>query len=415
MVRCDLFKHAYSMAYVTLLSLIPSLAAILGLISLFKPLLGENSAFILNIRSLILEHLATGTGEQAISLLENLLNNLDIAKIGITGFGGMLLSLILLLKQVETALNRIFYVNTARHVITRFIYFWTFLTLGSLLISLGFGFFSGINLEFITGINSNIGKLPPYLSSLFTFFGLFIFFTLMFKVVPNCYISINHAAIGAATAAILLVIAIRFYGYFTHTFTQYKLIYGALAALPVFLLWIYILWVITLFGAVVSWRASKGMEFNSNLEDKNNEMSSELKLRNHQIQSSVPLIALLAIHSHFEKGKGGIFGHELALQLDLPSNWVADGIQFLVTTGYVVENQSSPDIQGFWEKRFFPTAPPSSINIGNLKKHFNEQFSNWLANWCHDSELNISHCLKELTQDKYDDFQISEFLCKNES
>ena len=109
--RCDVFHHAYSMAYVSLLSLIPSLSAIFAVLSLFSPLLESDSQFIGDVRRFLLEHLASGSGAQVVSQIEGFLQNLDVRKIGLTGFAGTLVTLILLLKQIEMALNRIFQVK----------------------------------------------------------------------------------------------------------------------------------------------------------------------------------------------------------------------------------------------------------------------------------------------------------------
>ena len=81
--------------------------------SLFSPLFDQNSNLILDARRFILQHLASASGEQAIEYIEIFIANLDFKKIGISGFAGTIVTLILLLKHIEVALNKIFQVNDA--------------------------------------------------------------------------------------------------------------------------------------------------------------------------------------------------------------------------------------------------------------------------------------------------------------
>jgi membrane protein len=70
--------------------------------------------------------------------------------------------------------------------------------------------------------------------------------------VPNHPVRLRHALVGGLFAMVLFEIAKRGFGYFVVTFSSYRLLYGALAALPIFLIWIYLSWVVTLLGAVLT-------------------------------------------------------------------------------------------------------------------------------------------------------------------
>jgi len=71
-------------------------------------------------------------------------------------------------------------------------------------------------------------------------------------VLPNVAVRWRHAAIGALFATVLIEIARRLFAAAMKSFTSYQVIYGAIAALPIFLVWIYISWVIVLLGAIVA-------------------------------------------------------------------------------------------------------------------------------------------------------------------
>jgi len=75
---------------------------------------------------------------------------------------------------------------------------------------------------------------------------------LLYTAVPNVRVVWRDALIGSLFAAILLEIAKRLFAASMKYFTSYQILYGAIAALPVFLLWVYISWVIILLGAIVT-------------------------------------------------------------------------------------------------------------------------------------------------------------------
>jgi membrane protein len=86
-------------------------------------------------------------------------------------------------------------------------------------------------------------------------------FMLLYTVVPNCPVRLRHAVIGAVVATLLFEISKRTFGAFVVSVPTYRVIYGAVAALPVFLIWIYVSWLVTLLGAQItaclpSWRTA---------------------------------------------------------------------------------------------------------------------------------------------------------------
>lgn len=392
MVRGDLFKYAYAMAYVTLFSLVPSLAVIFSLTSLFLPFVkgdgGQN--VITAAREFILEHLAAGSGETVINYLESFLANIDMKKIGLTGFAGMVFTLILLLKQIESALNRVFMVNEERHMLVRFIYFWTILTLGTFVASLGFGIVSDFDLSTFIPFLTKKSQLPSVsnsiLASVFGPVAVFSSFTFLYKVVPNCRVKLRAAAIGALVATALLLIGTRFYTGYTARFTNYTAVYGALAAVPIFLFWIYVLWLITLFGSVVTWRAQEG--FTKRLDDGYVGAQKPVeRLRSHQLQNLVPFILLVAVLDRFHNGDGaGVTGKDLAIKLNLPEPWVAEGLEVLLELGHVYRKQTATASESptIFEESLFPTRPAERIALRHFESEVTAGATLWLEQWRYD-------------------------------
>ena len=147
LIRTDVLKQASVMAYVTLVSLVPSLVAVFAVIALFSPMLGDDSTLVDQLRGFVLSNLTPSSAETVVGYLERMLSRLDVASLGWSAFASVMVSLILLLRQIEEALNQIFLVRASRNPFTRFMYFWTFLSLGALVLGFSVGAASGFDLQ----------------------------------------------------------------------------------------------------------------------------------------------------------------------------------------------------------------------------------------------------------------------------
>ncbi|RYZ76737.1 MAG: YihY family inner membrane protein, partial [Proteobacteria bacterium] len=291
--RVDIFTDAYAMAYVTLFSLIPSLAAIFALVSLFTPLFGENSTLLKTAEGFILKNLATGSGEQAIHYLQGFLTNTDFKKIRATGLVSTLVTLTLLLQQIEVSLNKIFEVKEKRTMVQRFLYFWTVLTLGTFSLAISVGTVS----SFAWGSRAfELSYSQKILRDIVYWAGMVLLFLSIYKFGPNRLIRVKYALIGAITSTVLLTQATRFFSLYVTNFTRYQAIYGALAALPIFLLWIYVVWLITLFGALVTKRAMDGLP---NSAFKTSFLNDDIKKDYFEVV--LPFIVLVKTYEAFER------------------------------------------------------------------------------------------------------------------
>lgn len=164
------------------------------------------------------------------------------------GVGFLMITALLMLLTIEKAFNTIWRVGQPRRGIASFLLYWAMLSLGPLLLGAAFATSTYItSLSLLSGPDALVGAwivlhTMPLLLSMAAF-------TLIYAAVPNTRVPILHALIGGVFTAALLEVARRGFGLYVTLFPSYELIYGAFAAVPLFLLWIYLSWIIVLFGA----------------------------------------------------------------------------------------------------------------------------------------------------------------------
>jgi len=398
--RIGMLKQAEAMAYTTLFSLVPSLAVVFTLVSLFIPFMGEQSALLSKVHSFILENLAAGSGEQAVKYLSNFIANLDIKKIGITSFAALIATFVLLLRQIEMALNRIWNVTEVRNMFIRFIYFWTFLTLGVFAAAIVIGAASSMHLDSLyafLGIKEEVeattSLFGDFFRSIATWAGIFCFFFLLFKVVPNTTVTARQAAFGALVASLMFHQGGRLYAYYISGFSKYASVYGALAAVPVFLMWLYLSWVIILFGALVSWRVAQGLPRQESEESFTTAETPLERLRNAHLQGILPLIVLLTVYHKFREGTGtGLTTMELAHKMKLPLSWIQDALDVLGKRNLIVTTISQES------SAFFPAFPDQKLSLDVAYSELTRGAQEWMAGWKNDLPLDVQAKLRAIAK-----------------
>lgn len=156
-----------------------------------------------------------------------------------------------MIAMIDRTFNQIWRVRSKRPAMQRVLVYWAIVTLGPLLIGVSISATSYL----FTATNGVVRDT--------TFFGAFFFtavsiavttgaFALLYVMVPNRQVDWRDAAAGGLLAAIAFEITKRLFAIFVAKFPTYTVVYGALAAVPIFLVWIYLGWLITLTGAVLA-------------------------------------------------------------------------------------------------------------------------------------------------------------------
>ena len=248
-------RQAAGLGYISLLSIVPLLAIALGLLSAFPAF----ESIRVELQSMIFTNFLPGTSSEITEQLTFFVDNASKA----TGPGtiGFAITAVLLLNNINDALNTIWRVPEPRPIALRLLVYWALLTLGPLLLgsSISLSSYAFAMVEW-SGIESYAGalvELSRVISVVLSTFG----FALLYFVVPNRGVRVRHALLGGFVAALLFEVLKSGFGIYLRSFGSYQVIYGALSAVPVFLLWMYLFWAVVLLGAVTAaalpeWRAA---------------------------------------------------------------------------------------------------------------------------------------------------------------
>lgn len=184
----------------------------------------------------------------------------------------LIVTAIFMFGTVDRTFNRLWRVPETRPFLQRMVVYWSVMTIGPLLLGASLTAAS----EFLPLLGGGSRKASPLLGvlSLLLSLGLStLAFALLYQTVPNRQVDWREAVIGGLVAAIAFEITRRLFAFTINLGGGYRAIYGALAAIPIFLIWVYLFWLITLLGAVVAaalpvvrherwWhRAAPGSEF----------------------------------------------------------------------------------------------------------------------------------------------------------
>ena len=233
------------LSYVTLLSMVPLLAVIFSLFSIFpffEKLKEEVEEFV--FRNFVPE-LGDVVQEQILSFVDNATR--------MTPFGLIVLLVValLLLSSIDHTLNQIWRVGKNRGIILSYSIYIVVLISSPVL--LGTGLAANSYLVSLGGIEegSELSAIKLILSSMH-FLGSFLFFLLLYIVVPHTKVHFWSAVFGALIATLLFELSKSVFAlYFIH-FPVYQAIYGALAVIPLLFVWVFISLVVVLVGAQIS-------------------------------------------------------------------------------------------------------------------------------------------------------------------
>jgi len=350
-----LIRSASALSFDLLLAIIPIFFLGFALLNSFGAFEGGGAS--------ILRYLHTNYFPIKTENLDTLLSYLNKQNYSTMGSVGIITLIIFstsLFLKIENVFNQLWSVTNKRHISKRFTNFFTFLMLAPILFSMSLHFSSKFKtiLDDLSAV-STVSVIFNYIVSGFFIFAMF--FTLYFFV-PNTRVRFVSAIIGSLIASVIFIILKLVFGIYISTFviSNYKNIFGTMTMLPIFLIWIYLSWVITLIGGVASYIYSKYhviWEFNKEFILENKDKSTE-------VLTSEKLIEIFYIISErYATGKG-------ATHLDQISQYFRLQPQVI---SYIIDRWIESDLIIGYEDiyiSYIPKKPLDSIIVSDIINPF---------------------------------------------
>ena len=239
--------RASALTYLSLIALVPLLAVVYAVLDLA----GDEAPLRASVERWVTEQLGISAGAALDSRIEQLTSNASVKTLGVIGFAFLLVSIVSLLWNIESAFNHIFGVKRPRKLLDRLLKYWSFITLGPVLLAGSLGLTWRLSqLQTIHAAHSQPGhsEILHVLTELSAVAITYAALTLLYKVLPNARVPLRSAVTAGFVAGTAWEFAKFIFAFASARMVHVHMIYGSLAVLPITLMWIYISWVITLGG-----------------------------------------------------------------------------------------------------------------------------------------------------------------------
>lgn len=240
----DCQKNAAALTYMTLFAIVPLMTVIYSVFSVVPAFDGVAE----QLQEMVFSNFVPEAGEE----IQSYLAEFSSQARSLTGVGvGMLvITAFLMLTNIEKTFNSIWGVEKARKGLSSFLLYWAVLSIGPILLGVGLGintYLLSLRLAFdeynLLGITAMLFRVLPLLLTA-------VAFTLLFAAVPNCRVPMRYAVIGGAITALCFELLQTLFSS-VMAGSNMKVVYGAFAVVPMFLLWVNLVWTIILAGAIL--------------------------------------------------------------------------------------------------------------------------------------------------------------------
>ena len=237
-----LFESAGALSFTTVFALVPLSMVVFGVLQAF-PVFDEWSVKLSNY---IFSNFVPSSASKVETYLQGFADR--ASQLTALGVIALVVSLLVTLSSVEATFNRIWRVKAARPQFSRFLVYWTVLTLGALVAAASLAL--SARLFALEVFQTEPGRVIEQLSLRLAPMAIELAaFTMIYRVVPHRTVHWRHALAGALLAVVLFELVKAGLGLFLGSFRSYEAIYGTVAFVPIFLLWVFLGWVSILLGA----------------------------------------------------------------------------------------------------------------------------------------------------------------------
>jgi membrane protein len=238
---------AGSLTFTTMLAIVPLGTVAFALFTAF-PIFAK---FQTSLQLFLAQHLMP---DQINSQIFRYLDQFAAKAKGLTTAGMIVLFVtsVMTMMTVESAFNVIWRVPKPRPLAQRVLVYWAVITLGPLLIGVSMSMTSYLFTQSGVFAGRHVSTLFDWLLTSAALPLTALAFTMLYVYLPNCAVQWRDAAVGGLCSAVAFELAKRGFGSYVRHIPTYTAVYGAFALVPMFLLWLYLSWFITLAGATIA-------------------------------------------------------------------------------------------------------------------------------------------------------------------
>ena len=338
-------QRAASLAYTTLLSLVPSLAVAFAMLKAF----GGLNPIQERLETLVYTHLVTTSSLQAADYIQKFTERVDAGTIGTVGFLALIITAVSLLNTVAGAFNTVWGVEDRRSLKDRFLTFFALIFLGPLLFGASISI-TGTILHSQVWTRLSIPGLGPALSLLVPLLLTWAGFLLLYVVIPSAPLRLRPALLASLFVAATWEFVKIGFEWYVANLASYGKLYASLSVIPVFLLWLYVGWVIALLGFEVAFflqhpEACRG--------------PITLRAASATVPAREAIRTFVAVAEAFVKGGKPVTAVQVSQQVLIPEGMAFEALAGLERQGYVARVAAPAGA-------YLPRRAPSSVKVADL-------------------------------------------------
>nr|MDA3821440.1 YihY/virulence factor BrkB family protein [Bacteroidales bacterium] len=270
------------------------------------------------------------------------------------GFVILFWAVIQVLNNIELSFNDIWQVKKSRSPVRKFSDYLAMMIISPFAVAL-----SGSMTVKINQAANNFEFIQPMLK-LIPYASIWLLFTLIYIVMPNTKVKFKYALIAGVIAGTLSMLVQWGYFEFQVGVTKFNALYGSFAAIPLFMIWLQITWLIVLMGAEISFAYQNIESF---------EFEKEAMKLNHDNKRILTLLVAQHIFKNFEQGGLAKSNEELSHELGVPLRLLNDLIYEMVVCGVIAE-LATDDAK---ERHYQPAVDINKLSVDDLYTKLEKQ------------------------------------------
>ena len=323
-----------ALTYFSLLSLVPVIAVAFAIAKGFglDKLLEHEIQVNLQSQKEVMQYVLTFS--------KTMLGSTKGGLLAVISIGFLLYTVLRLFNHIENAVNTIWNIEKSRSFIRKFTDYLSIVLIAPILIVLSGTSNVYINTVFKSlskdyGLIELISPLVVFLVKLIPYFVIWLLFTLMYMIMPNKKVKVSHCIIAGLIAGTAYQLIQYYYIDLQIGFSRYNTIYGSFAALPLFLIWVQMSWLVFLFGAEIS-SALENLRLYGYMKD--------YKFLSHSKKRLLTILVLKKIIAKFNNGHKAPSIQELSNDIQLPVFYIMRITDELIKAKLIVQVIGQHDV-----------------------------------------------------------------------